>query len=69
MYMKLHTVKTAVYDLCGQRPPGLYDLSPCMDEFVQKVAAVSDYLQNVTSDLRAIHLEYWTTVEYTCTLS
>ena len=29
-------VKTAIYDLCGQRPPGLYDQIPCMDDLVQK---------------------------------
>ena len=31
-----YTVKTAIYDLCGQRPPGFYYQIPCMDDFVQK---------------------------------
>ena len=35
------TVKTAIYDVCGQRPPGLYDRNLCKDDFVQNSLVVS----------------------------
>ena len=35
--LEMFTVKTAFYDLCGQRPPGIYDQNfVYMDDFVQK---------------------------------
>ena len=51
-------VKTAFYDLCGQRPPAFYDRNSMHgNSMYRKVSVVGDYLPNVTSDCQTLHAQ------------
>ena len=51
------SVKTAIYDLCSQRPPGLYDRNSVhTDDFV-RLCGERLYLWNVTSDHQILHAQ------------